>query len=73
MLFIVKFEQVIGVLEENFSQQGGKLYFRHGIREAFSQMRTSDLYKQKVAIYTNYSKTLFMKCIWPELKPMLTK
>ena len=36
MLFVIKFEQVLGVIEDNFSQKGGKMYLRHGLREAFS-------------------------------------
>ena len=71
-MFLIKFEQVLGLVQDTANQKGGSLYFRHGIKEAFKHLREV-LPNISICIYTNTSRQLFKHCIWPGLYNILLK
>jgi hypothetical protein len=38
-LVIIKFEQIIGLVEQTFAQKGGSLYLRHGFSDCFTEIK----------------------------------
>jgi hypothetical protein len=68
---LIKFEQVLGLIQNTANKNGGTLYLRHGVTESLVNLRKA-LPGMTIVIYTNYSRSLFTKVIWPGLKYDIT-
>ena len=57
---------MLGLINNSVGQQGGNIYLRHGIKEAFHQLKSA-LPLLQIGLYTNLSKELFEDVVWPKV------